>query len=98
MRIKKTVTIPVKLDIREIIRFVEIARSFSCHIMICHGKSTVNGKGLLGLISFFFGLEEGERLVLTAAGPDSEQALEKLVGFFYTVPKQERLSYVEASR
>ncbi|MFC4076019.1 HPr family phosphocarrier protein [Salinithrix halophila] len=85
MRKKRIFSVLGKPSVREVTRFVETARSFASHIMICHGKITANGKGLLGLISLFIGVEKGDRLILTAAGPDADRALEELVHLFQWV-------------
>ncbi|WP_169713510.1 HPr family phosphocarrier protein [Paludifilum halophilum] len=96
MRKKRNFTIRAKPSLREVTQFVETARRYSSHIMVCHGKITANSKGLLGLVSLFVGVESGDQLVLTAAGPDAEQALKQLSDFFHNIPIYEGTS-LEAS-
>lgn len=98
MRMKKTVFVLKKPSIREIIHFAETARSFTSHIMVCHDKMTANGKGLLGLVSFFFEVEQGGEVVLTAAGPDAAKALEKLGGYFSSDPSTDKILLKDGGR
>jgi phosphocarrier protein len=76
----KTIEVMIKnkagLHARPSSLFVQTATEFDSDILVKCDKEEVNGKSIMGLM--LLAAEQGRTLVLTADGPDEEQALEAL--------------------
>lgn len=64
------------LHARAAARFVHLASSFSCSIVVAKKVSRVNGKSILGLLTL--AAAKGSRLKLIADGDNESEALDKL--------------------
>ena len=61
---------------RQATYFVQKANEFECSIWVESGSRKMNAKSLLGIMSL--GIVTGSKIMLTAAGPDAEAALDAL--------------------
>ena len=61
---------------RQATYFVQKANEFECSIWVESGSRKMNAKSLLGIMSL--GIVTGSKIMLSAAGPDAEAALEAL--------------------
>lgn len=64
------------LHARAAARFVETANRFAAEVTVANGDESVSGKSILGLM--MLAAAEGTPLLLTASGPDAEQALDAI--------------------
>ena len=64
------------LHARAAARFVEAASRFVAEVTVTNGDESVSGKSILGLM--MLAAAEGTPLLLTASGPDAEQALDAI--------------------
>lgn len=64
------------LHARAAAKFVDTASRFRASIEIVRGDETVDGKSILGLLTL--AAPRGTELLLTADGPDEDQALDAL--------------------
>lgn len=78
MIIKKKVVIKNKsgLHARPATLFVQIANKYDCDIVVKKGKQEVNGKSIMGIM--ILAAEKGSKIIITADGNDSKQAVEEL--------------------
>ncbi len=65
------------LHARAAARLVQVATRFRSRILVTHDGRTANGKSILGLLTLVGG--PGARLMISAEGPDEEDALRALV-------------------
>lgn len=56
--------------------FVKTASRFQSEISVGHGKKTVNGKSIMGLLMLAAG--QGTRIIVEISGPDADQAMQKI--------------------
>ena len=61
---------------RQATYFVQKANEFECSIWVESGSRKMNAKSLLGIMSL--GIVTGSKIMLTAAGPDAEAAVNAL--------------------
>lgn len=66
------------LHARAAARFVELAGRYRSRILVEHGSVTADGKSILGLLALLG--RAGSLLVITADGPDEEEAVRVLCG------------------
>jgi phosphocarrier protein HPr len=64
------------LHARAAARFVETASRFTAEVTVANGEEAVSGKSILGLM--MLAAAEGTSLILTATGPDAEQAIDAI--------------------
>lgn len=64
------------LHARAASRFVRLANTFRCRIMVNKGNARVDGKSILGLLTL--AAAEGTTLALSADGDDEIEALDAL--------------------
>lgn len=76
--IEKKITIRNKagLHARPAALFVQIANKFESDITVAKGKEKVNGKSIMGIL--MLGAGKDTQVVLTASGPDAEEAVNEL--------------------
>lgn len=76
---KRTVTLtnPAGLHARPSAAIAEAVRRFQSKVQICNGNRVVDAASILELLTL--GAPQGSSLVLTAKGPDAEQALDAVV-------------------
>ncbi len=58
--------------------FVEAARRFASRVTVKKGRTIVDGKSIMGLLTL--AARKGSRLSVTTNGPDATAALERLIG------------------
>lgn len=61
---------------RQATYFVQKANEFECSIWVESGSRKMNAKSLLGIMSL--GIVTGSKIMLSAAGPDAEAAINAL--------------------
>lgn len=61
---------------RQATYFVQKANEFECNIWVESGSRKMNAKSLLGIMSL--GIVTNSKIMLTAAGPDAEAAVNAL--------------------
>jgi len=66
------------LHARAAARFVDMASRFSADVLVTNGDETVSGKSILGLM--MLAAAHGTQLLLTATGPDADEAIDALSG------------------
>lgn len=71
-----TVNHPEGLHARPASDFVEAAIRFQSRIEVVFDNKSANAKSILSLLKL--GIEQGNRVVLRAEGPDADAALEEL--------------------
>jgi len=76
MEYEVTVNHPEGLHARPASDFVEAALKFESRIEVRLDDKTANAKSILSLLKL--GIEQGQRVVLRAEGPDAEAALSEL--------------------
>jgi phosphocarrier protein len=64
------------LHARAAARWVQVASRFQSHLTLSKDGRTVDAKSILGVL--MLAASQGERLILSAEGPDAEQAVEAL--------------------
>jgi phosphocarrier protein len=74
---RATVVNPLGLHARAAAKFVELASRYACAIRVAAGPRATEGKSILGLL--LLAAAHGSELVITADGPDEEQAADALV-------------------
>lgn len=66
------------LHARAAARFVHLATTFECDVLVCHDGEEADGKSILSLM--VLGAGPGTTVTLRAQGPDEAEALAKLGG------------------
>ena len=76
--VERTVTLGSKsgLHARPAAIFVQNAKGFQCSITLSKNEKTVNAKSILSVLTL--GAEQGDSVVLHAAGEGAETAVDKL--------------------
>ncbi|MDH5656936.1 MAG: HPr family phosphocarrier protein [Spirochaetia bacterium] len=76
--LSKTITISMKegMHTRPAAIFVREAGKFQSEIRLTSSEVTVNGKSIMGILMLALG--EGAEVIITAEGPDEENALDSL--------------------
>ena len=76
--VSESVTIQISsgLETRPIAMFVQIASRFRSSIRLMSEEREINAKSIMGMMTL--GLDNGESVVITAEGPDEEEALRSL--------------------
>ena len=77
---KRTVTVVHRqgLHARPAALFVQLAKRFSCQVIVKRGRKIVDGKSIMGLLTL--AAKQGSRISITTQGPDATVALERLTG------------------
>ncbi len=73
---KLTIRNKLGLHARPAALFVQTANQFECDIGVSREGEKVNGKSIMGIMTLAIGF--GMEILVTAAGPDAEEALEAL--------------------
>jgi phosphotransferase system HPr (HPr) family protein len=78
-KVTRTVTVknPQGLHLRPIERFAKLANTFEAQIEVINDSLRADGKSVLHILTL--GATQGTNLVIEAAGPDAEAALQALV-------------------
>ena len=76
--VEKTVIIKNKqgLHARPAALFVQIANKFDSDVIVSKGKTTVNGKSIMGIMMLEAG--RGSKVTVTTKGEDAQQAITEL--------------------
>lgn len=79
--VKETVTIEISngLETRPIAMLVQVASQFESTIHLENGTKSVNAKSIMGMMTL--GLDNGEKVTITADGPDEKEAMKGVVEF-----------------
>ncbi|MEE8885207.1 MAG: HPr family phosphocarrier protein [Eubacteriales bacterium] len=79
--VKESVTIEISngLETRPIAMLVQVASQYESTIHLENGTKSVNAKSIMGMMTL--GLDNGERVTVTADGPDEEEALKNVIKF-----------------
>ncbi|WP_028535772.1 phosphoenolpyruvate--protein phosphotransferase [Paludibacterium yongneupense] len=83
-----TMDYPNGLHARPAARWVEAARGFDAEIQIRHNDETANAKKLVALLQL--GIQHGDRLHISAKGPDAEAALSAMRDTVTRITAQEQ--------
>lgn len=75
---KKEITIRLSsgLEARPVAMLVQVASQFESEIHVISGERNVNAKSIMGMMTL--GLDNGERVTITADGSDEEKALQSM--------------------
>ena len=76
---ESTVKLPNGLEARPVAMFVQIASDYSSEIMIEADGKRVNAKSIMGMMSL--SLAPGEKVTISAEGPDEVEAAAALDDF-----------------
>ena len=78
--VQRTVSVvhPEGLHARPAALFVQAARRFTSRVTVKKGRTIVDGKSIIGLLTL--AARQGSRLSVTTHGPDAAAALERLIG------------------
>lgn len=76
---ESTVKLPNGLEARPVAMFVQIASEYSSEIMIEADGKKVNAKSIMGMMSL--SLAPGEKVTISAQGPDEVEAATALDDF-----------------
>ncbi|UUZ86190.1 HPr family phosphocarrier protein [Paenibacillus sp. P26] len=74
----REVTLPTSLNLEKCMEFVEVCNASKCDIFFSKDQMRVNGKGILGVVTFMLNLKEGESIGIQAKGTDSDKVLDHL--------------------
>jgi len=77
-RLVVSIALETGLNLRASATLAETASDFKCTILVRKSETTVDGKGILSLMSL--GADTGSLLEITAKGPGAHIALDKLAG------------------
>lgn len=79
VRANVTVNMSGGFETRPIAMLVQLASQFQSRIHLENGTKHVNAKSIMGMMTL--GIDNGDDVVVTADGPDEEEAVEKLQNF-----------------
>ncbi len=71
-----TINIPNGLEARPVALLVQVASQYECSIHVSSNEKRVNAKSIMGMMSM--GISTGEKVIVSADGPDEEAALENI--------------------
>lgn len=71
-----TIKIPNGLEARPVALLVQVASQYECSIYVECEEKKVNAKSIMGMMSL--GLASGEKVFVSADGPDEEAAIENI--------------------
>ena len=79
--IKKPITIQISsgLEARPIAMLVQVASQFESEIYVASGKTKVNAKSIMGMMTL--GLDTGENVTITVNGADETEAMSQIEGY-----------------
>ncbi|MBK1666212.1 phosphoenolpyruvate--protein phosphotransferase [Rhodospirillum rubrum] len=87
---------PNGLHARPAARWVDTAKGYAARCQIRHGDEVADVKNLVALLRL--GLTQGERISVSAEGPDADQALSRLKATMLELSVQERADAALAAR
>ena len=67
---------PNGLEARPVALLVQVASQYECSIHVATNDKRVNAKSIMGMMSM--GISSGEKVTVTADGPDEEAAIENI--------------------
>ena len=70
------INIPNGLEARTVALLVQVASQYECSIHVATNDKRVNAKSIMGMMSM--GISSGEKVTVTADGPDEEAAIENI--------------------
>lgn len=70
------INIPNGLEARPVALLVQVASQYECSIHVSTNDKRVNAKSIMGMMSM--GISSGEKVTVTADGPDEEAAIENI--------------------
>ncbi|MDF2511020.1 MAG: hypothetical protein K0S04_886 [Herbinix sp.] len=70
------INIPNGLEARPVALLVQVASQYECSIHVATTDKRVNAKSIMGMMSM--GISSGEKVTVTADGPDEEAAIENI--------------------
>jgi phosphotransferase system HPr (HPr) family protein len=70
------INIPNGLEARPVALLVQVASQYECSIHVATNDKRVNAKSIMGMMSM--GISSGEKVTVTADGPDEEAAIENI--------------------
>lgn len=76
VRSNVTVKMSGGLETRPIAMLVQLASQFQSSVHLESGEKSVNAKSIMGMMTL--GIDNGDDVIITADGPDEEEAVEKL--------------------
>ena len=76
IRREAVITNALGLHARAAARFVQLASRYRSRILVEHGAVTADGKSILGLLALLG--RTGSRLMISAEGPDEDEAVRAL--------------------
>lgn len=71
-----TINIPNGLEARPVALLVQVASQYESSIYVESEDKKVNAKSIMGMMSL--GLASGEKVIVTAEGPDEEEAIDNI--------------------
>ncbi len=71
-----TINIPNGLEARPVALLVQVASQYESSIYVESNEKRVNAKSIMGMMSM--GISTGEKVVVTADGPDEQTAIENI--------------------
>ncbi|MDO4803775.1 MAG: HPr family phosphocarrier protein [Lachnospiraceae bacterium] len=74
-----TVKLDSGLDTRPVALLVQVASQFRSDIYLESGNTRVNAKSIMGMMTL--GLVAGEDVMVTAEGPDEEEAMDQVEAY-----------------
>ena len=76
--VRKTVTVELAsgLEARPVAMLVQVASQYESNIYVEIESKRVNAKSIMGMMSM--GISSGEKVTVTADGPDEEAAIENI--------------------
>ena len=79
--VKDNVTVNMSggFETRPIAMLVQLASQFQSRIHLESGKKNVNAKSIMGMMTL--GIDNGDDVIVTAEGPDEDEAVERLKSF-----------------
>jgi phosphotransferase system HPr (HPr) family protein len=77
-----TINIPNGLEARPVALLVQVASQYESSIYVESNEKRVNAKSIMGMMSM--GISTGEKVVVTADGPDEKTAIDNIEKYLST--------------
>ncbi len=84
-----TIELPSGLEARPVAMLVQIASQYESVIHIESDNKTVNAKSIMGMMTL--GLNAGEKVLVSAEGPDEQDAVEDLEAYLSNKSRAEEV-------
>ncbi|TCT26932.1 PTS HPr component family protein [Melghiribacillus thermohalophilus] len=92
MYAEKSICIPEEFRAKKIFGFISLVNQFKSEIILTNEKMHLNGKSILGTVTFFLNMKTGGDLKICGKGEDAEKAVEILSQFLLS-PRAPELDY-----